>query len=132
MNESKFKTYMRAAQTMGGDYASGYQRGLRRHYHGDNFGTPAEHEQWLHLSGHRQELGDGYRDGFDGKPPRGLHGNTGNTNAQGEIPADAQLQIRLNSAVKSAYVKQAQREGMKLSPWVLKTLSNACDESHNQ
>lgn len=115
---------------MGGDYAAGYRRGLRRHYHGEIFGTPTEHEKWLHLSGYRQEMGDGYRDGFDGKPPRGLHGNIGNTNAQGELPADSQLQIRLNSAVKSAYVKQAQSEGMKLSSWVLKTLSAAVSENH--
>jgi len=51
------------------------------------------------------------------------HGNTGNTHAQHELPANSQLQIRLNRKIKARYVKQAQREGMKLSPWVLKTLN---------
>lgn len=125
MNESKFKTYMMAAETIGGDYCTGYQRGLRRFYHGENFGTHQEHQQWLTLDGHRQALGDGYRDGVQGKPPTGFHGNIGNLNACGELPADSQLQIRLNRQVKARYVKQAQKEGMKLSQWVLKTLDEA-------
>ena len=132
MNEGKFKTYMCAAKTIGGDYAAGYQRGLRRHYHGEQFGTEAEHQQWLGLDGHRQELGDGYRDGVEGRPPRGFHGNLGNLNAQGELPADSQMQIRLNSQVKARYVKQAQREGMKLSAWVLKNLDAACQDSDHE
>lgn len=127
MNEGKFKTYMAAAETIGGDYQAGYQRGLRRHYHGEQFGTEAEHQQWLSLDGHRQDLGDGYRDGFEGRPPRGFHGNLGNLHAQGELPADTQIQIRLNSQLKARFVKQAQREDMKLSAWVLKTLAAACD-----
>ncbi|OXS14893.1 hypothetical protein CGX12_11780 [Zobellella denitrificans] len=132
MNEGKFKTYMYAAKTIGGDYAAGYQRGLRRHFHGEKFGTEAEHQQWLALDGHRQELGDGYRDGVEGGPPRGFHGNLGNLNAQGELPADSQMQIRLNSQVKARYVKKAQREGMKLSAWVLKTLDAACQDNDHE
>lgn len=127
MNEGKFTTYMIAAKSIGGDYAAGYQLGLRRHYHGEQFGTEAEHQQWLNLDEHRQEQGDGYRAGFEGKPPRGFHGNLGNLHAQGELAADSQMQIRLNSQLKARFVKQAQREGMKLSAWVLKTLGNACD-----
>jgi len=57
-----------------------------------------------------------------------LHGNKGNAHAQGELPADAQLQVRLNKSLKNKFVKQAQREKMKLSQWVLKTLNNACDD----
>ena len=53
------------------------------------------------------------------------HGNTGNKYAQGELPADTHLHVRLNSHIKSGYVKQAQREGLKLSQWVIKTLSAA-------
>lgn len=127
MNEQKFKTFMAAANTVEGDYSTGYQRGLRRHYHGENFGTEAEHDKWSGLDGHRQDLGDGYRDGAAGKPPRGFHGNLGNLNAAGELPADSQLQVRLNSQVKARYVKQAQREGLKLSQWVLKTLDAAAE-----
>lgn len=128
MNQKKFETLMAAAGSVGGDYEKGYQRGLRRHYHGEKFGTDEEHKQWSSLSGHRQELGDGYRDGFSGKPPRGFHGNIGNLNAQGDLPADSQLQVRLNKRVKAAFVKQAQREGLKLSQWVNKTLESAVDD----
>lgn len=122
MQESQFKSFMAAAKAIAGEYADGYRRGIRRHYYGHQFGSPAEHEQWMNLSGSRQELGDGYRDGFAGKPPRGFHGNLGNLNAQGDLPADSSIQFRVNSQVKASYVKQAQREGMKLSAWIIKTL----------
>ena len=32
------------------DYWKGYKRGLRRAYHGENFGTDAEHNLWLPLA----------------------------------------------------------------------------------
>jgi len=50
------------------DFLDGYQRGLRRGYHGDNFGTDVEHEKWLDLinDSTRQQLGQGYRAGFEG------------------------------------------------------------------
>lgn len=69
MDEKTFKTYAELAKGMGGDYGAGYLRGLRRHYHGEKFGTAEEHETWLAMTGHRQEMGDGYRDGFAGQPP---------------------------------------------------------------
>lgn len=83
MNENTFKTYMSQARVISSDYTTGYQRGLRRHYHGEKFGTEAEHEQFMALglitenmnskqavlSASRSELGRGYRDGFDGLPP---------------------------------------------------------------
>jgi hypothetical protein len=50
------------------DYWQGVQRGLRRAYHGDNFGTDADHELWLSLADDtdsaRAERGRGYRAGF--------------------------------------------------------------------
>lgn len=69
MNEMQFRGLMEEAKRIGGDYGAGYQRGLRRHYHGQNFGTPAEHDTWMAMSGYRQEQGDGYRDGFAGLQP---------------------------------------------------------------
>ncbi len=57
-----------------------------------------------------------------------LHGNTNNKNAQGDIQADAQLQVRLNKSVKNKFVKKAQSENMKLSQWILKVLNLACDD----
>lgn len=56
-----------------------------------------------------------------------LHGNTGKANAAGDLPADAQMQIRLNTSLKNKYVKQAQKEGLKLSQWVIKTLNSALE-----
>lgn len=54
-------------------YLDGYRRGLRRAKHGDNFGTPKEHETWLSLGlrrdgrdAARAEGGRGYRDGLAG------------------------------------------------------------------
>jgi hypothetical protein len=51
------------------EYWAGYQRGLRRKFHGENFGTSSEHELWLTLiddiDESRAERGKGYRDGLD-------------------------------------------------------------------
>lgn len=51
------------------DYWHGYQRGLRRGYLGELFGTDGEHQRWMRLvdddvdhTGH--ERGLGYRDGL--------------------------------------------------------------------
>lgn len=52
------------------DYWRGYQRGLRRAYHGEAFGTDEEHAQWLEMldsrGDARREMGLGYRDGLQG------------------------------------------------------------------
>lgn len=125
MNEQKFKSLMEAARTLGGDYADGYQRGLRRHHHGEAFGTAAEHDRWMNLDGPRQDLADGYRDGFAGAAPRGSHGNLGNQNAAGG-EADSHLHIRVPSSKKAAYVKAAQAEGVKLSEWAIARLDESC------
>ena len=41
----------------------GYQRGMRRHYHGEKFGTDEEHTLWMSLA---ETLGTGYRAGYSG------------------------------------------------------------------
>lgn len=72
MTHDEFQSLMQRARVFGGDYGAGYQRGLRRNYHGDKFGTTDDHEKWLRLGSNgdpREELGRGYRDGFAGKPP---------------------------------------------------------------
>jgi hypothetical protein len=74
MEKSEFETAMNWGKTMLGigpgieaaDYLTGYMRGLRRRYHGENFGTDAEHEQWIALDEERNHMGNGYRDGFAG------------------------------------------------------------------
>lgn len=72
MDEKQFRTAMLRARAIGGDYASGYQRGLRRLYHGESFGTAEEHSRWLALGldgDPREDLGRGYRDGLAGERP---------------------------------------------------------------
>jgi hypothetical protein len=51
------------------DYWHGYERGLRRGFHGDRFGTEQDHKLWLSLVAGstdeaEQERGRGYRDGL--------------------------------------------------------------------
>ncbi|QIR16624.1 hypothetical protein [Shewanella aestuarii] len=131
MEFKKFKAYMLTAEKMSCDYSRGYKHGLRRCYHGESFGTEQEHDQYMQMGitdEYRKEIGDGYRDGFAGKAPKNRHGNIGNTNAQKELPADTQLQCRINSQFKAQIIRQANKDGMKLTPWILQTLAKACDE----
>ena len=71
MDEEKFKHEMSRSKISwdvddNKDYWRGYMRGLRRRFHGENFGTLEEHEKWMSMVDdvHRKELGQGYRDGF--------------------------------------------------------------------
>ena len=74
MDESRFLSLMTRARTfsrLGGrpDYWHGYQRGLRRGFQGELFGTDDEHKRWMRLAddgGDRasRERGRGYRDGL--------------------------------------------------------------------
>jgi hypothetical protein len=63
-----FKKY----ETDRSEYWIGYQRGLRRAYHGKKFGTPEEHNLWLNAiyseDTLRKQRGQGYRDGLKGTP----------------------------------------------------------------
>jgi hypothetical protein len=77
MTEQQFQSEMTRAKTMQridperSEYWMGYQRGLRRAYHGDSFGTEDEHALWMSLAaeddeglrqrglGYRQALGIG-------------------------------------------------------------------------
>ena len=72
MDEQQFKHEMAKAKTFwdkgeNKDYWRGYIRGLRRRYHGNNFGTDEEHEQWMNMidDEDREQLGRGYRDGYN-------------------------------------------------------------------
>jgi len=71
VNETKFRHEMARAKTFhdlgqDADYWRGYMRGLRRAYHGENFGTQEDHLKWMALidDDYRKELGRGYRDGY--------------------------------------------------------------------
>lgn len=71
MDEETFKAYASQAKVLG-NYGAGYLRGLRRHYHGERFGTAEEHAKWLSLGDSDQQLdeGKGYCDGFAGTAPK--------------------------------------------------------------
>jgi hypothetical protein len=74
MDETRFLALMKKARTfshLGGrpDYWHGYQRGLRRGFQGELFGTDDEHERWIRLADDgidnaSRERGRGYRDGL--------------------------------------------------------------------
>lgn len=53
-------------------FLEGYIRGLRRHYHGEKFGTAEEHAHWMALADEQGDeqltaRGRGYRAGFAGR-----------------------------------------------------------------
>jgi hypothetical protein len=76
MTDQQFQAELSRAKTMQGDatdpieadYWAGYQRGLRRAFHGERFGTARQHEEWLSLVNDddqsRAARGRGYRDGL--------------------------------------------------------------------
>jgi hypothetical protein len=74
MDEIRFLALMKKARNfshLGGrpDYWHGYQRGLRRGFQGELFGTGDEHERWMRLADEgadnaARERGRGYRDGL--------------------------------------------------------------------
>jgi len=56
------------------------------------------------------------------------HGNTGNQNAKKEQVKSSQIQMRIDSREKAAYVKQAQRDGKKLTNWLFDLANAALDD----
>lgn len=77
LSEAQFQHEMSRAKTFQGiepdqaEYWIGYQRGLRRAFHGENFGTAKEHSLWLDAADSndllRKQRGQGYRDGLSGQ-----------------------------------------------------------------
>jgi hypothetical protein len=76
MDEKIFQSELNRAKTnqsmskepIEADYWDGYQRGLRRLFLGERFGTARQHAQWLCFSGDANRStaarGQGYRDGL--------------------------------------------------------------------
>lgn len=58
----KARAFQRAGDRT--EFWTGFQRGLRRRFHGETFGTPEEHEKWMNLDDGRRDLRTGYRLGF--------------------------------------------------------------------
>src|SRR3989339_1660606 len=82
MDASIFKNWMLRAGTLkdvslepdDSDFWVGYMRGLRRLYHGEKYGTDAEHELWFGIDPDEPDMtrrarGEGYRAGFAGIDP---------------------------------------------------------------
>jgi hypothetical protein len=77
LTEAQFQHEMSRAKTFQvlepgqAEYWAGYQRGLRRAFHGENFGTAEEHDLWLAAVDSddvlRKQRGQGYRDGLKGQ-----------------------------------------------------------------
>jgi hypothetical protein len=67
---SKAKTFHELDESKT-EYYAGYMRGLRRNYHGENFGTSEEHQLWLDAANSddpdRKQRGTGYKDGLEVK-----------------------------------------------------------------
>lgn len=57
------------------------------------------------------------------------HGMVGKKNAKKTVTADAHLHGRCYKKDKDRWIKQAQNEGLKLMPWVVNILNEACDIS---
>jgi len=92
MDETRFLALLKKARNFSHlgerpDYWHGYQRGLRRGFQGELFGTRDDHELWMRLADDgvdnaARERGRGYRDGLsavaaadtaaDGGAPAGL------------------------------------------------------------
>lgn len=74
MDENRFLSLMKTARVQsyrGGEsaYWHGYQRGLRRGYMGQLFGTDSDHQAWMRLAEDgpdkaSRDRGRGYRDGL--------------------------------------------------------------------
>lgn len=80
MDRKTFEREMMRADTMmdaenNRDYWMGYKRGLRRKFHGENFGTETEHKLWLSAiestDKSRRERGRGYNDGYKFRESQG-------------------------------------------------------------
>ena len=112
MNQHQFKAWMQAAKIIGGDYAKNYCLGLHHHYHGKFIRTAKKH-------------GEGYREGFAGKPPKGMHGNIGNQHAAKQNKSEASINLRVPADLKAHCVAKANKQGLNLSSWIQNVLQEA-------
>jgi len=119
MTEQKFRSEMRRAEAMRQDadpmmseYWAGYIRGLRRSYHGDKFGTDAEHASWSAAINSRDESrkqrGRGYADGLAFSEVTGRIGRP----SVGDAVLD---KITVPSELKSALESKAEELGISIT-----------------
>ena len=68
MNQSTFSSYMNQSKILStSEYYQGYHYGLRRHYHGENFG---DNEVIKKMKQRGEKIADGVNDGLVGKKPK--------------------------------------------------------------
>lgn len=118
MDEITFKALMGRARLLRSDYGAGYQTGLRRHYHGKQFGNPQELAALAKagLNGDpRVELGRGYRDGLAGREPEPLIGRPPLPVGEGKT---ARVEWRTTDARKVRAQELADAAGLSLSMWL--------------
>ena len=120
MTEQKFKSEMRRAKMMQelnddpmmSEYWVGYQRGLRRAYHGEKFGTDEEHASWTAAINSRDESrkqrGRGYRDGL-------AFGEVSSRIGRPSVGDTTMDQITLPSELKSALEAKAAELGISVA-----------------
>jgi len=61
-----------------------------------------------------------------------LHGNTSNKNAKKEKKAETHIQIRITKEKKEKYSKQAKKEHLSLSKWILKQCDDYLKNAKNR
>lgn len=128
MNESKFKRLATAAKTMSGvdetpnanEFWNSYIRGLRRNYHGEDFGNPGEHETWMALTGPdetRRVRGLGYRAGFEGleidQARAAFGGGDATTVMVRKVPAELRRRFKVKCAAEGISLQAAAIELMR-------------------
>jgi hypothetical protein len=119
MRETKFQTFLQAAEFLGGDYSKGYKLGLSAYYYGESFELPTSVEL---LSVREGDYGSGFREGYAGQPPKEFLDAILTLNAKGELIADSHLHMNLNAQIKSQYVRKAKNKGLKLDHWIMNVL----------
>lgn len=116
MTSQELKTNMVAADTFRSlatepfepDFWAGYMRGIRRNYHGENFGTDDEHNLWMLCAEEtrdtqRKMRGLGYRCGYEGQ----------NAQQAMKILTGRQYMSEIGSRKSETKARAARKNGLK-------------------
>jgi hypothetical protein len=71
MTAERFQALLRRASVLKSDYGAGYKTGLRKNFHGEEFGDA---EELAALAARQDERARGYHDGLAGRDPAPLMG----------------------------------------------------------
>lgn len=113
----RVERFLEAASTVGADYLKGFTDGLNNNQL--IAGKQATHTNIKHpaYALDANDFGEGYRDGYGGRAPRGFHGALGNSYGAKGLETNTVVQIRINSEIKEKYESQAKETGVSLSDW---------------